>query len=164
QPPQGTHVVVGGRVERGVAAFLDSLDDGTYAYIGTAKPIETPDVLAIVDSSMPAWLRELFDRNLPALFHEYAKRFGTALPWKPVVLFSFDSSGTGYSSGGGTLTGLISMVLTGSAWRTPSRTAMEQGFHLIAHESAHLWNGQLVSNANSGRGAWMHEGSADAMA
>ena len=61
------------------------------------------------------------------------------------------------------MTGLINITLTGSAWRTSSAEALVQSFYLLAHESAHLWNGQLVTSAG-GRGSWMHEGSADAMA
>jgi len=121
--------------------------------------------VAIVDPGMPAWIKDMFNARLPDLFHEYAKRFGSRLPWKPVVLFSFQDDGSpGYSSGGGTLTGLVNMTLAGSAWRTTNAAAAEQAFHLIAHESAHLWNGQLVASDPSSAGSWMHEGGADAMA
>ena len=164
-PPPGTHAVVRGRVTRGTAKFEDLIGDGTYVYIGTARPIVTPDVVAIVDPGMPAWLRALFAERLPQLFRGYATRFGAPLPWKPVVLFGFEDNGSsGRSSGGGTLTGLISMTLAGAEWRTESKAATEQAVHLIAHESAHLWNGQLVANESNAAGAWMHEGSADAAA
>ena len=163
-PREGQHPVAQGRVQRGVLDFVDSLEDGTYVYIGTATPIETSDVIAIVDPGMPSWLKESFDRNVPALFREYTNRLGAVLPVKPIVYFSFDQRGSGRASGGGTLAGLINMVLSGNEWRVQTPAAREQAFWLIAHESAHMWNGQLVSNADDGSHSWMHEGSADAMA
>ena len=164
-PPLGMHAVVQGRIERGEVTITDSPRDGTYIYMGTATPIETRDVVAVVDPGMPAWLREMFDRRLPELFGEYARRFGVALPWKPVVLFSYEDNGApGLSSGGGTLTGFINMTLAGNGWRAQNADAAERAFELIAHESAHLWNGQLAHNVNGTAGAWMHEGGADAIA
>lgn len=163
-PPPGTHAVVRGRVASGNVTFADSIGDGTYIYMGTARPIETPHLVAIVDPGIPAWLRGMFEQRLPELFAVYSEKFGASLPWKPVVLYSFhDTATTGYSSGGGTLTGLINMTLTGAAWRTPSADAQVQAFYLLAHEAAHLWNGQLVES-RGGAGSWMHEGSADAIA
>lgn len=165
EPPPGTHAVLRGQVLPGPATFSDSAGDGTYVYLGGATPIETPDMLAIVDAGMPAWLSEMFEDHLPGIFATYRTRLGAALPWKPTVLYSFrDTAVAGYSSGGGTLTGLINMTLTGSAWRTPNAAATERAFHLIAHEASHLWNGQLARTDGAAGGAWMHEGSADAMA
>jgi len=163
--PQGAHAIVRGKIVTGTATLTDSAgDNGTYVYIGKQKPIETPDVVAVIDPGLPPWIRTMFDQRLPALFHEYAARIGSVLPWKPVVLFGYDTAGTGLSSGGGTLTGLVNMTVTGAAWQTETSHAAEQAFHLIAHESAHLWNGQLVHNVMSGPGEWLHEGSADALA
>lgn len=163
-PPTGTNVVVRGQVSSGPTIFRDSIGDGTYAYLGNARPIETASVVAIVDAGMPSWLREAFDEHLPRFFEAYRERLGAALPWKPVVLFSFhDTASSGYSSGGGTLTGLVTMTLTGNAWRTRNDAAFAQAVHLMAHEAAHLWNGQLVASPGDSA-SWMHEGSADAMA
>lgn len=163
-PPGGTHAIIRGKVEKGTTNFTDNSGEGTYVYIGTGKPIETPDVIAVVDPGMPAWIRALYDANLPKLFHGYAEKFGAKLPWKPFIIFGFEDNGSsGLSSGGGTLTGLINMSLAGQ-WKTETPNAMAQAIYLIAHESAHLWNGQLVENKDGGTGAWMHEGAADASA
>jgi hypothetical protein len=164
-PPDGMKAVVRGRVVTGRVTFSDSIGEGTYIYLGNTTPIETPDVVAIVDPGMPPWLVTLFNENLPRLFAAYRERFGYPLPWKPVVLFSFgDAASPGLSSGGGTLTGLVNMTFTGGDWlqQTPART--EQAVALIAHESAHLWNGHLAENVDQAAGSWMHEGSADALA
>jgi hypothetical protein len=164
-PPNGMKAVVRGRVVSGRVAFSDSIGDGTYIYFGNTKPIDTPDVVAIVDPGMPSWIVALFNDDLPRLFAAYRERFGYPLPWKPVVLFSFDDAARpGLSSGGGTLTGLVNMTFTGADWTRQTPASTEQAVALIAHESAHLWNGHLVENVDQGTGSWMHEGSADAFA
>lgn len=160
-PPPGASTIIRGRVHPGEVTWTDPRGDGTYAYLGTTRPIETADLVAIVDPGMPDWIAREFDAHLPRLFATYRERYGAALPWKPVVLYSFDDADQpGYSSGGGTLTGLIQMTLTGSAWRRPDAEAEERVFALLAHESAHLWNGQLVETPGDGE-SWMHEGGAD---
>ncbi|MBI3791103.1 MAG: hypothetical protein HY275_09530 [Gemmatimonadetes bacterium] len=164
-PPADAHAILRGRVTNGPVTWTDTTGEGTYIYLGRATPIETPDVLALVDPGVPAWLQQQFARELPRLFTTYRRQFGVALPWKPTVLYTFnDTTASGLSSGGGTLTGVLAMTLTGDGWKTQSREAAEQAFHLIAHESAHLWNGQLVANTDQDAGAWIHEGAADAMA
>lgn len=164
-PPRGMKAVVRGRVVTGRVTFSDSIGDGTYIYLGNTKPIETPDVVAIVDPGMPAWLVTLFSNDLPRLFAAYRERIGYPLPWKPVVLFSFgDTAGSGLSSGGGTLTGLVNMTFTGAGWMQQTPPTTEQAVALIAHESAHLWNAHLAENVDQAAGSWMHEGSADALA
>jgi hypothetical protein len=164
-PPDGMKAVVRGRVVTGRVTFSDSIGDGTYIYLGNTTPIETPDVVAIVDPGMPSWLVTLFNDDLPRLFAAYRERFGYPLPWKPVVLFSFgDAEKPGLSSGGGTLTGLVTMTFTGSDWMHQTPALTEQAVALIAHESAHLWNGHLAENVDQAAGSWMHEGSADAFA
>ena len=164
-PPDGMKAVVRGRVVTGRVTFSDSIGDGTYIYLGNTAPIETPDVVAIVDPGMPSWLVRRFNDDLPRLFAAYRERFGYPLPWKPVVLFSFgDAASPGVSSGGGTLTGLVNMTFSGRDWMQQTPALTEQAVALIAHESAHLWNGHLVENVDQRAGSWMHEGSADALA
>jgi hypothetical protein len=164
-PPDGMKAVVRGRVVTGRVTFSDSIGDGTYVYLGNTTPIETPDVVAIVDPGTPSWLQALFNNDLPRLFAAYRERVGYPLPWKPVVLFSFgDSARPGVSSGGGTLTGVVNMTFTGRDWLQQTPALTEQAVALIAHESAHLWNAHLAANADQATGSWMHEGSADAFA
>ena len=164
-PPDGMKAVVRGRVVTGRVTYSDSSGDGTYIYLGNTTPIETPDVVAIVDPGMPSWLVTLFNDDLPRLFAAYRERFGFPFPSKPVVLFSFgDAASPGLSSGGGTLTGLVNMTFTGADWTRQTPASTEQAVALIAHESAHLWNGHLAENVDQRAGSWMHEGSADAFA
>ena len=163
-PPAGARAIVRGESHDGAFRWTDPLGDGTYIYLGTTSPIETADLVAIVDPRMPRWLADEMHARLPQLFATYAERFDAGLPWKPLVFYSFDDvEAPGLSSSGGTLTGLIQMTLIGSAWREPGPDATEHAFQFLAHEAVHLWNGQLVSSSGGG-GSWMHEGSANAIA
>jgi hypothetical protein len=114
----------------------------------------------VFDSGLPEWLRSEFDEWLPRLFALYRDRMGAALPWKPLVLYGHqDSDQEGYSYGGGTLTGLIQLTVSGSAWTESSTAGRQLALGFLAHEIAHLWNGQL--STNNGTDPWVHEGSAD---
>ena len=163
-PAAGERVVVQGVATRGPTVWGGAHVDGTYAYVGTIEPLETDSMIALLDPGAPPWLLERMRDLLPAFFAEYADRFGEALPWKPMVLFSFhDLEVSGLQSGGGTLTGLIQMSVTGGAWREATPDSSEHLVHLIAHEAAHLWNGQIHAYGDPAD-SWMHEGSADALA
>ena len=163
-PPPGARAIVRGEIREGPFDWSDAIGDGTYVYLGTTDPIETEDLVAIVDAHVPAWLGEEMYRRLPELFAAYARRLEASLPWKPLVFYSFDAAeAPGLSSSGGTLTGLIQMTLSGTGWLEQSPGATEHALQFLAHEAAHLWNGQLVTSAGGGA-SWMHEGAADAMA
>jgi hypothetical protein len=163
-PRAGENLVVQGRVSAERLVWDDPHGDGTYVYFGGIEPLETDAMIAVVDPGAPGWLVEQMHRMLPTFFDEYTTRFGEPLPWKPVVLFGFvDVDRPGLSSGGGTLTGLIQMSATGHAWHEATPDSSEQLLYLIAHEAAHLWNGQLHAYDDSAD-SWMHEGSADAFA
>ncbi|MDX1388306.1 MAG: hypothetical protein R3344_03905 [Acidobacteriota bacterium] len=160
----GEKIVVQGIVGEDRVVWEDPHGDGTYVYFGGIEPLETDSMIGIVDPGAPRWLVEQLNRMLPAFFAAYTERFGEQLPWKPIVLFSFvDIDRPGLSSGGGTLTGLIQMSATGHEWHEATPESSEHLLYLIAHEAAHLWNGQLHPYEDSAD-SWMHEGSADAFA
>lgn len=162
-PPPGESLIIRGGVHQGPLHWTDEYGDGTYAFFGDARPIETEVVIAVFDEGLPDWLRDEFDDWLPRLFDLYRERLGAALPWKPLVLYGHrPSDQEGFSYGGGTLTGLIQLTVTGDAWNEPSADGRATALGFLAHEVAHMWNGQLISNG--GRDIWTHEGAADALA
>ncbi len=163
-PRDDEHLVVRGRLTRGRTIWDDPDGDGTYVYFGRIDPLETEEMIAVVDPGAPSWLVQQMHRLLPEMFAMYSEGFGEPLPWKPMVLFNFENvERGGLSSGGGTLTGLVQMSATGSAWHDATPESSEHLLYLIAHEAAHLWNGQLHAYDDSAD-SWMHEGSADAFA
>ncbi|MDX1395755.1 MAG: hypothetical protein R3195_15335 [Gemmatimonadota bacterium] len=162
-PLPGEKLVIRGGVHDEPIVWTDEYGDGTYAFYGSTEPLETDVVIAVLDEGLPGWLREEFDAWIPRVFDWYRERLGEPLPWKPLVLYGHqESRDEGYSYGGGTLTGLIQLTVSGDAWTRPSATAREIALGFVAHEVAHLWNGQLTSNR--GTDPWIHEGSADALA
>ena len=162
-PDAGERLVIRGGVHEEALRWTDEYGDGTYAFFGSATPIESEEVIAVLDEGLPGWLRDEFDDWIPRLFDFYRDRFGVPLPWKPLVLYGFQRGDEeGLSYGGGTLTGLIQLTVNGDGWSTPSDDARTTALHFVAHEVAHLWNGQLTSNRGSD--SWSHEGSADALA
>jgi tetratricopeptide (TPR) repeat protein len=163
-PPSGHHVIVGGKVVRGPAEWTDPEEQGAYIYIGGIEPLQTNELVAVVDPGLPRWLWEETRTTLPRLFTLYATRFGITPTERPLVLFNYmDRGGSGYSTGGGILPGQIQLTADGAAWKERSDDALVPLLSFLAHESAHLWNGRIIFSTDSAH-AWMHEGSADGLA
>ena len=141
-----------------------ALGDGEYVYMGGATVLETPHLTSVTDAAAPAWLRELLYDSMAQTFEYYASKLGQLAGGKPFMLTSFTPlDGRRISFAGGVVGSQIAIQLAlGEGIRdTPGeREFMAQFF---AHESAHLWNnGQVISAEPSE--AWLHEGSAEAMA
>lgn len=161
QPPAGAHAIVAGQVVP-VARFEDG-DDGTNVYVGKAVPVETPDVVAVIDAAFPEATRARLQSLLPRLMAFYGERFG-ALERRPMLFASRDEShaGGGYGFQGGTLPGQVFMHLYGRnpAFSTPAFADRLDWF--FAHEAAHMYQ-RYPALADTGD-SWIHEGGADAMA
>lgn len=144
-----------------------STGDGTYVYFGKTKPVQSEHLVAVVDSGLPTWLRVQTEDLLPKLFAFYSNRLGSKLNFKPVVFISYgeEENPKSKSFNGGTLPGLVQLEI-----RLPRGLGPEEDpsvpvdvSHLLAHETVHLWNGQMFNHRVKG-GDWLHEGSADALA
>lgn len=159
-PPANQHAIIGGRV----VDTVDVMDggDGTNLYVGNATPVETPDVLAVIDATMPPDIRARLTALLPRLMALYAGQLG-ALPSKPMLFASRDAAhpGGGYGYQGGTLPGQVFMHLYGDnpAFATPAFAGRLDAF--FAHEAAHMY--QHYPEAAQAD-TWIHEGGADALA
>lgn len=165
-PRRGEHLLVGGRVfARRTKWIDDGAGEGTFVYYGKLKPVETPYMVAILDPGAPQWLDRKLDAALPRLFADYARLTGVALEQRPTVLFSFEAARDRNSTTwkGGTLDGLIQLHVEAAADGAEDRDMLERFVKFIAHESAHLWNGQMFHPPESNE-SWMHEGGADAFA
>ena len=136
---------------------------GTYVYMGTIPPIETNDVLGVIDPGAPEWMVRQLDVMLPRLFAYYSKKTFYQLHYKPLVLLSFKPRVGGGSLDGGALPGLIQLSVEENPNGNPNEEQLTRLSWFIAHEAAHLWNSQLFSHASSGS-AWLHEGGAESFA
>ena len=157
-----TTMIVGARVSS--EAETVELTEGEYIYFGDATVLETPQLTSVMDSAAPAWLRDLLYESMAKTFEFYGDRLGPLSGGKPFMLTSFTPlEGRRISFSGGVIGAQIAIQLAlgdGIIDKPEEREFMAQFF---AHESAHLWNnGQVI--AADGSEAWLHEGSAEAMA
>ena len=165
-PRKSERVVVKGEVSSGPRTWM-SRGDGTYVYFGSTKPVIGNGFVALVDAAMPTWLRGSMETLLPQVFALYATRLGLPLSFRPTVFMSYgeEPAPKDFSVDGGTLPEVIQMeVRLGTDHRilVDEHVRGEVG-RLVAHEVAHLWNGQMFHHTTRG-GDWMHEGGADAFA
>ena len=161
--PAGKHVLVNGRRRAGTAAWQDQ-GDGRNVFVGDATPIETPDVLAIVDKALPVGIRKRLDSDLPRFMRFFAAQLG-ALPTRPLLFASYDAGHRpGWGRQGGTLPGQVFTHFYGAGWTT-EMAKPEFDFDLawhFAHEAAHLYQRQITASEKGA--AWVHEGAAEAFA
>lgn len=164
-PRRKEHLLVGGKVFTRRTRWVDDAGEGTFVYYGKLKPVETPYMVGILDPGAPKWLDRKLDSALPQLFADYARLTGVALAQRPTVLFSFEAARDRNSTTwkGGTLNGLIQLHVEAAPDAAEDRDLLERFVKFIAHESAHLWNGQMFHAPEEGQ-SWMHEGGADAFA
>ncbi|NQZ22977.1 MAG: hypothetical protein HRT53_13090 [Colwellia sp.] len=145
-------------------AQWDLQGEGTYVYFGNLSPIETDNMIAIVDPILPKWAWDNTQQYFPKLFDYYEKKTGQPLNFKPVVFFNYDQVDGDYSNySGGTLAGLVQLTINGKRWQTKNEEQFNMLFHFLAHEAAHFWNGQMFAFEDQ-KHAWMHEGGADTFA
>ncbi len=158
EPRHGESLLIDGDSHRDRIIWLDERGEGTYAYFGNLQPLKSGVMTAVLDPGLPEWLRRRFKTLLPQLFAYYGTRTGTQLRIHPVVFFSFeeaDISGTDWS--GGVLPGMIQLDAKGRGWIRASPSALASVFQFLAHEAAHLWNGEMYAYSGDDD-AWMHEG------
>ena len=161
QPPAGAHAIVKGTVVESVD--FEDRDDGTNVYVGRAEPVSTPDVVAMIDPTLPEDVRTRLDSLLPRLMAFYGHEFGV-LSTRPMLFASNDAAhpGGGYGYQGGTLPGQVFVHRYGqnAAFGTPEFLARQDWF--FAHEAAHPYQ-HYPALADEGD-SWIHEGGADALA
>lgn len=159
----GTPILINGVTRDGRAEWLES-DSGRMVYVGASRPVESADLIAVIDGSLPERIRGQLVGQLPAFMRLFSERLG-ALPVKPMLFASYDvaSPGGRYGRQGGTLPGQVFTHFYGSVWpeRMRDPALADELAWFFAHEAAHLYQRQLFAD---GGDAWIHEGGADAMA
>lgn len=160
-PPAGAHAIVAGEVV--AQADFRETQPGTNVYVGRARPLETPDLVAVVDPALAGDVRERLNTLLPRLMVFYGDELGR-LQSRPMLFASRDEAhpGGGFGFQGGTLPGQVFMHVYGrnDAFASPEFADRVDGF--FAHEAAHMYQ-RFPALAEQGD-SWIHEGGADAKA
>lgn len=164
-PRPGGRVIAGGQVTTEPAMATDRPGLGGYYYFGDIEPIRYRRFVGIVDPGLPRWVVDSLERELPKLFEYYENRIGHPLTLSPIVQANYvPKTGQGMSWNGGTLPENIHLSMEGEGWDLPEpdQDLFAGFFGFIAHEAAHLWNGEMFRNEDTGEDGWLHEGNADA--
>jgi hypothetical protein len=145
-------------------AVAETRDANTYVLFGGTRPLETPDMIGILDPALPGWIKDSLTRSVPALLRRYTQELGPLREFKPALMVSWGGPTPGVvSRAGSVLHGLIAMEYEGSGVLEETTAQRQQGLWFIAHEAAHFWLGQTVAYEYA-RDAWITEGGADLLA
>ena len=165
QVPEGEHMIVAGKVYKGEASWIDS-NDGMNVYVGSQKPIDTQNVITVIDSGLPEKIKLSLDSDIPKLMNYFEQRLGELEGVKPTLLASYANI-DGYSSQGGTLPNQIFMHwnLNNLNEKVADNKFLNNTIWFFAHEVAHLYQrssrGDIYGERHE---SWLHEGHADWLA
>ena len=161
----GAQVVAFGEHTKVLSEWRSPLTHPAFIYMGPLEPVETPDVMAVVDPDAPQWIIDEFYELTPRVFAHLAGAFGFSLATKPNLFLAAplgeDEGRLSYA--GDALPGQFQITLAGAAWKNRTRQALDIFRSSTVHEAVHLWQAGARPKGK-GEVAWIHEGAADAIA
>lgn len=154
-------------LHRGVRSSSATLTGAAMDYVlfGPARSVETAQLSTVIDPGVPAWFRDELLAFTPRASAFYADRLGPpGGAGKPTIMASWAGpTPKMISTGGSVLPGLITMRLEGVGLLTRNANALTRTRWFIAHEAAHFWLGETVSQESTAE-AWIDEGGASLLA
>ena len=160
---EGRPIRVRDRAGEGSLAWAPERDEEeTWALFGPATVRESARATLVLDPRLPAWMVEQVELQLPRLFDRYAAETGIALAIRPLVLLGFAAEGSGRSSEGGVLPGVMAMSASGEGWAASTPEAARDWFVRLAHEAFRLWGGAELRP--DGESEWLSEAAAELFA
>lgn len=161
QVPEGEHMVLNGKIQTGVGSWIDN-DDGRNIYVGTQKPLETDNVIAVIDKGLPDKIKNSLDADIPKLMNYYEQRLGKLTGIKPTLFASYANI-DGHSSQGGTLPSQIFMHWDQNnlSSKVSDNKFLNDTIWFFAHEVAHLYQTEFYGDRHE---SWLHEVHADWLA
>lgn len=136
--------------------------EGTYVYFGSIEPEPVPGMSLVIDPGMPRWMVQDASDVLPSSFAYFADHSEIALDFAPALYLS--SGGTehpGRTLSGGSGPGMIQVAIEGEGWVVADEDTRMQWLTTLAHESFHLWNGEMFGRRLGRWEEWLSEGSAE---
>jgi hypothetical protein len=165
KPEGGAQVVAFGERSDALVGWHSPLAQPAFIYMGPLIPVETPDVMAVIDPDAPQWIRDEFYELTPRVFAHLTDVFGFSLTTKPNLFLAAplgDGEGR-LSYAGDALPGQFQITLVGAAWKNRTKQALDIFRSSTVHEAVHLWQSAARPKGIT-TAAWIHEGAADAMA
>ncbi len=171
--PPSAHLILDGNITDKNTSWVD-MQDGTMIYVGTETPIETENVIALIDPAIPSIIKDALKDKFPKMMDYYADKLGP-LVQKPALFAALDRyskadgnpDSNNFSRQGGTLPGQVFMHLAGDGWFEDPDIWGEQIANSLpwffAHEAGHMYQ-RGANYTSSEQDAWINEGGADAFA
>ncbi len=164
-PEPGAKVVAfGARADR-LTGWRSPMAHPAFVYMGPLAPVETREVMAVVDPAAPQWISDEFYMLTPRVFAHLAGALDFSLAVKPNLFLAAplgrEVGRLSYS--GDALPAQFQITLEGGAWRAPSAKARAIFRRSTIHEAVHLWQAAARPGSDEVAG-WIHEGAADAIA
>jgi len=164
-PATGAQVVAFGEHSEALTDWRSPLTHPAFIYMGPLEPVETPEVMAVVDPDAPQWIIDEFYDLTPRVFAHLADAFGFSQTTKPNLFLAAplgeDEGRLSYA--GDALPGQFQITLVGAAWKNQTQQALDIFRSSTVHEAVHLWQA-AARPKGKGEVAWIHEGAADAIA
>jgi hypothetical protein len=135
-------------------------------YVGSQKPIETKNVIAVIDNGLPEKIKLSLDSDIPKLMNHFEQNLGEIAGVKPTLFASYANI-NGHSSQGGTLPNQIFMHwdLNNLNAKVEDNKFLNNTLWFFAHEVAHLYQRSSKGNIyGEMHESWLHEGHADWLA
>lgn len=138
---------------------------GAYALYGATPADNASAYQVYVADSLPARMPGVVTNALARSLGSLAGSLEHDLETPPVLILAQRTDvGDGVAFRGGVLDNQVAIEVGGGLVFSDDPEIMSQVDRFVArlmtHEAVHLWNGDLVTNADSSE-AWMHEGSAE---
>ncbi|MEM9494775.1 MAG: hypothetical protein AAGA09_02135 [Pseudomonadota bacterium] len=164
-PARGGDVVAFGARAPALRDWRSPMAHPAFVYMGPIEPVETDNVMALIDPEAPPWIIAEFYGVTPRAFGWLADQFGFSPNAKPNLFLAAplgeDEGRLSYS--GDALPAQFQITLEGAAWRNPTDQAKNLFRRSTIHEAVHLWQSS-ARPAVEEVASWIHEGAADAIA
>lgn len=164
-PVSGAQVVAFGERVGALEHWRSPMAHPAFVYLGPLQPVETREVMALIDPTAPDWINEEFATLTPAAFELLSQLFGFELETKPNLFMAapLGSDAGRLSYSGDALPGQFQITLEGGGWHERSDRAVSIFRRATIHEAVHLWQAAARPSAQE-EAPWIHEGAADAIA
>lgn len=163
-PNDGAQVVAFGDRALRIENWRSPEEHPAFVYMGPLAPVETDDVMAVIDPEAPDWIVREFNDLVPQAFAALSELFGFTPETKPNLFLSADQTDEAgrLSYAGDALPSQFQIMLRGGVWAKPNKKARELFVHSTIHEAVHLWQAAVRPSAEE-TPEWIHEGAADAI-